>query len=251
MAEKARVEPQKGNPMIEIAPERLAKLDEIQLGAGSHNPPNGEFDACVMEMTSYLAGEDWSDSPECVSPVIAAFMRRWNDDLDDKGRQMLKPYAVKVIGTRDDRDEERAWMATDWLVRVHAPAWLELAGVTKAAKALRSLPPLTAETVKAAQPTIDDARKKGDAAWAAARDAAWKAARDAAEAAAGAAARDAAEAAAWAAARDAAWEAAWAAARDAAEAAAGAALDPTKQALQESARGLLDRMIALGGLTDA
>jgi hypothetical protein len=99
-----------------------------------------------------------------------------------------------------------------------------------------------------------------DAASAAARAAAWDAAWDAASAAASAASA-AAWAAAWAAARDAAsaaardaaWDAAWdaasAAARDAASA-ASAALQPTVDALQESAFGLLDRMIDPGGLHD-
>ena len=196
--------------MPTVIEERLAKLDEIELLKGAHDPPNGDFSACVMEATAWIAGETWSDSPECVSPVIAAFLRRWNDDLDDEGRQMLKPYAVKVIGTRDDHDEERAWMAADWLVRVHTPAWLELAGIKDTSAALRALPPLTAETAKAAQPAIEEARRKGDAAGAAAWDAAWDAA--------------------WAAAGAAAW----------------AALDPTKVSLQKSALELVDRMIEVG-----
>ena len=230
----------------------------IPLSAGQHESPDAGM--CVMEMASYLAREPWSDHPQCVSPVIAAFCRSWNDALDDETRQRLKPYAFRVIGTRttDAAEEARAWMATDWLCRVQAPAWLRLAGLTDEARALESLARISdAVTARAAQPALDAARNRAAAAWAAAwdaaRDAAWAAAWDAAGAAAwaaaGAAARDAAGAAAGAAARDAARDAAWAAAWDAAWAAAGAAardrLTPTVWELQESAFRLLDEMIAL------
>ena len=55
---------------------------------------------CVMELSAFLAGEPHSDAPVCVSPVIRAFLVSWNDSLDDDGRQMLKPYAARVLGTR-------------------------------------------------------------------------------------------------------------------------------------------------------
>ena len=261
--------------------------ETVTLGAGGHASP--EDGVCVMEMASILAGEEFGDSPACVSPVIATFLRSWNDGMGDEDRQKLKPYAARVIGTRTtDADEEtRAWMATDWLVRVQTPAWLRLAGLTAEAQSLEALARITDATpARAAQPTIEGARGKAAAAWAAARDAAWAAARDAARdaawdaarAAARAAAGDAAGDAAWAAARDAArdaawaaawaadwaaataaaraaawaaaWaaarDAAWAAARDAAWAAATDALRPTVEVLQVSAFGLLDAMIAVG-----
>lgn len=140
--------------------DRVKKLDEITLLVGGHEPPNGGFEACAMEAVSWIAGEEWSDRPQCVSPVIAAFMRQWNDDLDDEGRQMLKPYLPRVVGTNDGHDEERAWMVTDWLVRVCAPAWLELAGVEESPAALRALPQITEQTAVAAQPTIDEAKDR-------------------------------------------------------------------------------------------
>lgn len=152
--------------------ERVAKLEEITLLSGSHDTPTNGPEGCAMEIASWLAGEPWSDHPPCVSPVIGSFLRRWNDDLDNEGSQMLKPHLPRVVGTNAEHDEERAWMLTDWLVRVCAPAWLELAGVEESPAALRSLPPITKETVSAAQPTIDKARKKG----AAARAAGWAAA---------------------------------------------------------------------------
>jgi hypothetical protein len=247
---------------VSILEERLPYLDKIQLGHGSHPAPsNGMVEACVMEAVAYIAGEPWSDHPECASRVITSFLVSWNDSLPDDDRQMLKPFIPRLVGTRTTKadEETRAWMLTDWLARECAPAWMRLAGLTAQAELIEALAPITsAAAAKKAQPTLTAARKESaaarDAAWAAARAAAGAAAGaaawDAAWDAAGAAARAAARAAAGAAARDAAWAAARAAAGaaawDAAWAAAGAALQPTVKALQVSALGLLDRMIEVG-----
>jgi hypothetical protein len=246
---------------MSVIEDRLPYLEPLKLGRGSHDPPsNGLVNACVMEAVSYVAGEPFSDHPECASPVITSFLVSWNDAMNDVDRQMLKPYIVRLVGTRTGKrhEEQRAWMLTDWLARECAPAWMRLAGLAAQAELLESLAPLTsAASARKAQPVLDAARKDSAAAraaawaaaWAAAgaaaRDAAWAAARDAAGAAAWDAARDAAGAAAWDAAGDAAGAAARAAAWDAAGAAARAALVPTTRGLQQSALLLLDRMIAV------
>jgi hypothetical protein len=239
---------------------RTLDYDVLVLGKGNHPEDADTGPYCVMEAVAYVAGEKHTDHPECVSPVIGAFCRTWNDDLDDATRQRLKPYIPRLVGTRASKkvEDARAWLVTDWMVRVHTPAWLELGGMKEQADALRALPEiLSADVAEKAQPTIDGARKKaaasGAAAWDVARDAAGAAAWDAAGAAAGAAsgaaawdvvARDAAGAAARAAAWDAAGAAAWdGVARDAAGAAAWAALKPTVVSLQDSAFALLDRLI--------
>ena len=247
--------------------ERLAQIP--RLSDGAHDEASGEM--CVMEAVAFIAGEPWSDSPQCASPVIAEFMRSWNDALpDDERDALLRPLIPHLIGTRADdaTEHRRALMAADWLVRVNTPAWLRLAGLTAQADALTSLPEITDMTqVPSIRPTIEAARLDADAARAAARAAARDAARAAVWAAVWAAAWAAAGAAAWAAARDAVWDAAraaawaaaraaaWAAARDAARAAAedaawaaarGAARDAlksTRQQLQQSALGLVERMI--------
>src|SRR5690606_26994214 len=110
---------------------------------------------------------------------LGAFVRRWNDDLDDEGRQRLKPLLPLMVGTAGDgHDELRGWLCADWLVRVHTPAWLELAGIRDAAAALRGLPPLRdPASLGAARPTLDAAGKKARAARGAAWAAAWAAAR--------------------------------------------------------------------------
>ena len=187
---------------------KVIDVAKVVLSSGAHAPPNGAFEACVMELSSYLAGEPWSDHPACVSPVLGEFLRSWNDSLDNKTRQKLKPYAARVIGTSGDgKDDQRAWMAVDWLARIYLPVWLDTAGLSDHAAAVRALIALDgAGAAKVAQPTLDAA---GAAAWHAAR------------------------------------YAAGAAARYAAGAAAGEALKPAVLTLQHSAFELLDRMLAL------
>jgi len=248
-------------------------LDTLVLDGGSHSP--GSDRMCVMEAVALLAGEGWTDHPACASPVIGAFLRSWNDSLPDDERQQLKQYIPRLVGSKgtDEQETDRAWLATDWLIRVQAPAWLRLAGMADQADLLAAMQPVNPETCPSIMPALKAVRSDAaaardaaraaawDAAGAAAWDAAWDAAGAAAGAAAGVAARaaagdaawDAAGVAAWAAARaaaraaagDAAGAAAGVAARAAAWAAAGAALAPTKEALQVEAHKLVDRMLAV------
>jgi hypothetical protein len=244
-----------------ILAERLALISSLSLGR--HAPPDGDeiHGACFIEAASYIAGEPWSDRTPCVSPVIAAFGRSWNDALPDGDRtRLLLPLLEEVVGTSTGlADEEaRAWMATDWLARVHTPAWLRLAGLDAHARALEAC----ARIVDVA--TATDAQSRlaaaSDAAYRAAGAAARHAASDAAYRAAGAAARHAASASASYEASDEARYAASATASAAAGAAAyhagaaayhaGAAardaLAPTVAELQESAVQLLRDMCAVG-----
>src|SRR4051794_39044827 len=122
-------------------PKRLKELDEFHLDSGGHS--SFEEGHCAMELVSYLAGETHSAQPACSSPVLTSFLIRLNDGLPDEARQKLKPYLPKVIGTRDDQDEARAWLATDWTIRVALPTWLELNGTSEAATMLRELDPIT------------------------------------------------------------------------------------------------------------
>jgi hypothetical protein len=236
--------------MAALLEERLALFDTITLKQGSHQP-DGEY--CAMEFVAYLAGEPWSDSPECCSPLIATFMRSWNDALrtDEERTRLLKPLLPRLINTRADEATElrRSWIAFDWLVRECTTEFLSLTeSLRPHANALRSLPQLDQTNFDLAVPIIDAAvnaavnaarnaarNAAGDAAW----NAAWNAARDAAVNAA----RDAAWNAAWNAARNAAGDAAGDAAVNAARDAAVNALQPSVERLQQSALCLVDRMI--------
>src|SRR5438445_434573 len=48
---------------------------------------------CLMEYTSILAGEHFSDHPRCTDPVLATVARAVNDYSTDKGRQRLAVLA--------------------------------------------------------------------------------------------------------------------------------------------------------------
>lgn len=218
-------------------------IDNLKLESGSHSNP--ESGMCVMEAVAMMSGEKFSDSPACASPVISAFLRNWNDNLPDAERQQLKKYIPLMIGTHGTSalEEKRAWMATDWLSRVQAPAWLDLVGLTSQANILRSMGEVTPKTALSIRPALKSVRVDAAAAWEAAWEAAWAATLDvvrgAARAATGAAAGDAA----WAAAGAAGLDATRAIVRDAARAAAKKKLAPTVTELQIRAHELVMRMI--------
>jgi hypothetical protein len=197
-----------------IIESRLAELQAGVLDKGSHS--SFEEGACAMEWISYLAGEGITDAPECASPVLRTFTISLNDRWDDAPRQRLVPYLPRMVGTAGDgQDEARSYLALDWLIRTYTPAWLDLAGLTAEATALRDLRRIVdLVAAEEAGPVVRAGRDRATAAG--------TAARAAAGAAAGAAAWTAAGAAAWAA-RAAAWDAAWTAAGAAAGTAAGAA----------------------------
>ncbi len=83
----------------------LESHQTVRLAAGSHAWPAAG--ACVVELASMLAGEPFSAYPSCVCPVIAAFMRTYNDLIDDTRRQDLYPYASAIVGSRATKTEER------------------------------------------------------------------------------------------------------------------------------------------------
>ncbi|MGH8032936.1 MAG: hypothetical protein ACREO8_11385 [Luteimonas sp.] len=195
---------------------RLARVQAMELKAGRHR--SLEQGACLMEAVSYVAGERWSDHPECACPVISTFLRSWNDGLPNHERtKLLRDLIPLIIGTRStpEVEQRRATMAADWLIRTNTPAWLRLAGLTAQADALAGLPEITDfAQCPSLMPTLNAARMDADAARVASQAAAWEAAR----------------------------AAALVAARVAAQVAARAALATTNANLQQSAHSLVIRM---------
>jgi hypothetical protein len=92
----------------------------IKLSKGRHRSPTEG--ACVMELASMLAGEPFSDHPGSVCPVIGAFLRAYNDMVDDRRRQDLYSYAALVVGSRACRDVEdaRAQRLAQWALELSA-----------------------------------------------------------------------------------------------------------------------------------
>jgi hypothetical protein len=60
-----------------------------------------------MELASMLADEPFGDRPANASPVIGAFLRTYNDGIDDERRQDLYPLAASIVGTTGARAAER------------------------------------------------------------------------------------------------------------------------------------------------
>lgn len=106
-----------------------------------------------LELVSWLGHEPHSDEPISVSPVLATFGRWLASALPTARRQELKARAPLMLRTRatdlrvapalSDVDDERAWLATDWLLRVQAPAWLKLAGLSETAARVEAIGPTT------------------------------------------------------------------------------------------------------------
>src|SRR5688572_5251644 len=121
---------------------RLAEIMARPIAAGAHQ--SMEDGMCIMEAASYVAGMPWSDSPPCTCPVIGSFLRSWNDGLpsDSERDRLLKPLLADIINTKStpEVEERRSYMALDWLIRVHTPAWLDRVEALKPhALSLRSM----------------------------------------------------------------------------------------------------------------
>jgi hypothetical protein len=70
------------------------------LSRGKHRSPRKG--ACFMELASVLAGERWSDHPQCTHPLLAAVARDVNDYTTDAERHQLAELIPSVIGLTSD-----------------------------------------------------------------------------------------------------------------------------------------------------
>ena len=74
-----------------------------RLSRGKHR--SARSGACFMEFASYLAGEPWSDHPQCTDPLLAFLARGVNDAMSDGRRAEIAPDIPRVIGLRGDHRE--------------------------------------------------------------------------------------------------------------------------------------------------
>ena len=72
-------------------------VQTVRLDRGAHASP--ACGACVVELASMLAGEPFSDRPRSVCPVIAGFLRSYNDLLPEGEHRHLYPLAALVVGS--------------------------------------------------------------------------------------------------------------------------------------------------------
>lgn len=133
------------------------KLEDIILKSGTHQSP--EEGMCIMEAVAYFNKEPHSDKPKCACPALTAFIIQINDSMNDEERSMLKPYILKLIGTRDGHSYKRAKILARSAIVEITPSVMRLIGLDELAKNL--------ERFK--DQAIDDFD------WAAARDAAYAA----------------------------------------------------------------------------
>jgi len=76
----------------------------VRLSRGRH--ASRHAGVCVMELASMLAHEPFSDRSRSISPTIGAFLRTYNDGLDDDRRQDLYPVAAAIVGSAARRSVE-------------------------------------------------------------------------------------------------------------------------------------------------
>jgi hypothetical protein len=77
----------------------------VRLARGRH--ASRHAGVCVMELASMLAHEPFSDRAPSISPTIGAFLRTYNDGLDEDRRQDLYSVAAAIVGTAASRAVER------------------------------------------------------------------------------------------------------------------------------------------------
>jgi hypothetical protein len=83
----------------------VASHQVVRLSRGRHASP--DVGVCAMELASRLAHEPFTDRSPSISPTIGAFLRTYNDGVDDDRRQDLYSVAAAVVGTASGRSVER------------------------------------------------------------------------------------------------------------------------------------------------
>lgn len=91
-----------------------------RLSAGRHRSP--QEGACTIELVSMLVDAPFSDNPACVCPSLAAFVRGYNDHIDDRRRQDLIALAPDLVDSRGDAalTDDHAFRCIDFAAREHA-----------------------------------------------------------------------------------------------------------------------------------
>ncbi len=132
-------------------------LETLVLDSRSHS--SREKGVCLLEAVAWYAGEDHSDMPACVSPVLRRYGIRLNDRLPDEHRQDLKQFIPRLVGTATDGlDERRRQIASHAVAELLTP-WLRLAKLDDLAAEVEAGAGLTAPDLTALL------RRVADRAW--------------------------------------------------------------------------------------
>jgi hypothetical protein len=148
--------------------ERLMGAD-FHLREGKGKGINGGVDACLLQSVHWLTGGDGSsDHPECTSPLLAGYCIRLNDSkLFREHRDMLKPFAPKLVGTVavPEVEQQRAFIAADYAVRIFTPKWMRILGKVEWAEKLEACSPIVdRETAIEAKKATAEVKKAAAAA---------------------------------------------------------------------------------------
>jgi len=111
--------------------------DSIELVTGVGN--RGDNELCLMSLVALLAGENHTDRPQAACPIIATFSIKINDGVDCDERQTLKPFAPRIIGTRDGLARHRVWLLTNAILGEVLPYRVQGAGHPVPAELLEQL----------------------------------------------------------------------------------------------------------------
>lgn len=95
--------------MINRDLEQLYQDVELVRGSGERQ----RMKLCVMSFAALLAGDVHTDKPAAVSPLIRNFAVIVNDDMPPSWRQLLKPFAIRLVGTNDRLDMARVALLFD------------------------------------------------------------------------------------------------------------------------------------------
>lgn len=138
---------------------RAALPAGFRLKSGAHDA--FESGACLLEAVAYVAGEEHSARPKCVSLVLASFGRAVNDGLDDDERQLLVPYIPRLIDTVSTiaHERRRECAIVDAVVHDVVPLALEAVGWQDLADRVRAITPIVDfDASRAACAVLDLAR---------------------------------------------------------------------------------------------
>jgi len=133
------------------------------LKKGVHSDPSSGL--CAMEMVAFMERLPHSDHPECTCPVIASFVRRANDSLNNEDRDKLLPLLPELVGTvskahEKERAEYFAWLA----IHRWAPIALRAVGIDESFITRMEMAKTLKEAKDAAYAAADAAADAADAA---------------------------------------------------------------------------------------
>ena len=88
-----------------------------------------------MEYVALLAGEQWTDMPNCTHFVLAKSAQRVNDRMQDRNRHLLVPLIGRLFGTSAPEDQVEAKRLNVALAVYSAKSVLHLVNPKRLAKA--------------------------------------------------------------------------------------------------------------------